>query len=122
KRRYKYMRTEVSETLGKLKIIEATVPRQYKVIFALTETYNNIKEVNSIVLNEDNLHKSIMNLQDDELTEEIMNNRGADVLQFVVDDSNKNDILPHPFKKGVFNDFVGEVSVIRSINHHLNDL
>src|SRR5699024_9595506 len=116
------MRTEVSETLGKLKIIEATVPRQYKVIFALTETYNNIKEVNSIVLNDDNLHKGIMNLQDDELTEEIMNKLGADVLQFVVDDSNKNDILPHPFKKGVFNDFVGEVSVIRSINHHLNDL
>lgn len=116
------MRTEVSETLGKLKIIEATVPRQYKVIFALTETYNNIKEVNSIVLNEDNLHKSVMNLQDDELTEEITRNRKANVLQFIVDDSNKSDILPHPFKKGVFNDFVGEVSVIRSISHKLNDL
>lgn len=93
------MRTEVSETLGKLKIIEATVPRQYKVIFALTETYNNIKEVNSIVLNEDNLHKSLMNLQGDELTEEIAINRKGNTLQFIVDDKNKNDILPHPFKK-----------------------
>src|SRR5699024_5876679 len=93
KRRYKYMRTEVSETLGKLKIIEATVPRQYKVIFALTETYNNIKEVNSIVLNEDNLHKSIMNLkEDDELAKEIAINRKSNTLQFIVDDKNKNDI------------------------------
>lgn len=116
------MRTEVSETLGKLKIIEATVPRQYKVIFALTETYNNIKEVNSIVLNEDNLHKSIMNLkEDDELAKEIAINRKSNTLQFIVDDKNKNDILPHPFKKGVFNDFVGEVSVIRSVNHQMHD-
>src|SRR5699024_2331511 len=95
--------------------------RQYKVIFALTGTYNKIKEVNTIVLNEDNLHKSIMNLQGDELTEEIARNRKGNTLQFIVDDKNKNDILPHPFKQGVFNDFVGEVSIIRSINHQMNN-
>lgn len=115
------MRTEVSETLGKLKIIEATAPRQYKVIFALTEKYNNIKELNSIVLNEDNLHKTLMNLQDDELAEAITINRRSNALQFIVDDKNKSNILPHPFKKGVFNDFVGEVSIVRSINHLLYD-